>query len=144
MKINKYDKPKNNSSTGRTGGGGSTTIIKGSTSDRAIYSDEAGRLSETHLIFGQPFDGTQDVAGDLSNVQNITATGGDITVKSITDIDGTRGGNIFADGDINAGGNVTGVKFIGDVDAGVIDTDIINAELGNINGLTYYRESYCN
>ena len=136
MKINKYNKPKENSGAGRTGGGSSTTIIKGSTSDRAAYSDESGRLSETHLIFGQPFDGTQDVAGDLSNVQNITATGGDITVNSITDIDGTKGGNIFADGDINAGGNVTGVKFIGDVDAGVIDTDIINAELGNINGLT--------
>ena len=136
MKINKYNKPKENSGAGRTSGGSSTTIIKGSTSDRAAYSDESGRLSETHLIFGQPFDGTSDVAGDLSNVQNITATGGDITVNSVTDIDGTKGGNIFADGDINAGGNVTGVKFIGDVDAGVIDTDIINAELGNINGLT--------
>lgn len=58
MKINKYNKPKDNSVTGRAGGSGSTTIINGSTSDRAAYSDESGRLSETHLIFGQPFNGT--------------------------------------------------------------------------------------
>ena len=49
MKINKYNKPKE-SSTGR--GYGNNTIITGSTSNRAAYADEAGRLSETHLIFG--------------------------------------------------------------------------------------------
>jgi len=52
MKINKYNKPKDNSGTGRISGGGTTTIINGSTSDRAAYSEEAGKLSETHLIFG--------------------------------------------------------------------------------------------
>jgi hypothetical protein len=31
---------------------------------------------------------------------------------------------------------VSGVKFIGDVDAGVVTTDIINAELGEITGLS--------
>lgn len=143
MKINKYNKPKDNSGTGRISGG-STTIINGSTSDRAAYSDEAGRLSETHLIFGQPFNGTQDVAGDLSNVQNITATGGDITVKSITDADGTKGGNIYADGDINAGGNVTGVKFIGDVDAQDITTDNITAGTGSIEDLSGSNLAYDN
>lgn len=136
MKINKYNKPKDNSGTGRISGGGATTIINGSASDRAAYSEEAGRLSETHLIFGQPFNGTQDVAGDLTNVQNITAVGGDIRVERIQDADGNKGGNIYADGDIAAGGNVSGVKFIGDVDAGVVTTDIINAELGEITGLS--------
>lgn len=135
MIINKYNKPKDNSGTGRISGGG-TTIINGSTSDRAAYSEEAGRLSETHLIFGQPFDGTQDVAGDLSNVQNITATGGDITVKRVVDGDGAKGGNIYADGDIEAGGNVTGVKFIGDVDAKNVTTDNISAVTGSITDLS--------
>lgn len=135
MIINKYNKPKDNSGTGRISGGG-TTIINGSTSDRAAYSEEAGRLSETHLIFGQPFDGTQDVAGDLSNVQNITATGGDITVKKVVDGDGAKGGNVYADGDIEAGGNVTGVKFIGDVDAHNVNTDNISAVTGSITDLS--------
>lgn len=135
MIINKYNKPKDNSGTGRISGGG-TTIINGSTSDRAAYSEEAGRLSETHLIFGQPFDGTQDVAGDLSNVQNITATGGDITVKRVVDGDGAKGGNIYADGDIEAGGNVTGIKFIGDVDAKNVTTDNIFAVTGSIADLS--------
>lgn len=134
MKINKYNKPKDNSVTGRAGG--ATTIINGSTSDRAAYSDESGRLAETHLIFGQPFNGTQDVAGDLSNVQNITATGGDITVKSVTDADGTKGGNISADGNIAAGGNVSGIKFIGDVDAQNVTTDNITAGSGSITDLS--------
>ena len=136
MKINKYNKPKDNSGTGRISGGGATTIINGSTSDRAAYSEEAGRLSDTHLIFGQPFNGTQDVAGDLSNVQNITAVGGDIRVESIEDADGNKGGNIYADGDIAAGGNVSGIKFIGDVDAQNVTTDNIIAGSGSITNLS--------
>lgn len=142
MKINKYNKPKDNSVTGRAGG--ATTIINGSTSDRAAYSDESGRLAETHLIFGQPFNGTQDVAGDLSNVQNITATGGDITVNSITDADGTKGGNISADGNIAAGGNVTGTTFIGDVDAENITTNTITAGTGSISSLSGSTIQYDN
>lgn len=136
MKINKYNKPKDNSGTGRISGGGTTTIINGSTSDRAAFSEEAGKLSETHLIFGQPFNGTQDVAGDLSNVQNITATGGDIRVESIVDGSGKKGGNIYADGDIAASGNVSGVKFIGDVDAKNVTTDNITAGSGSITDLS--------
>lgn len=136
MKINKYNKPKDNSGTGRISGGGATTIINGSTSDRAAYSEDAGRLSDTHLIFGQPFNGTQDVAGDLSNVQNITAVGGDIRVESIEDANGNKGGNIYADGDIAAGGNVSGIKFIGDVDAQNVTTDNITAGYGTITDLS--------
>lgn len=135
MKINKYNKPKDNSGTGRVYSG-ATTILNGSTSDRAAYSDEAGRLSDTHLIFGQPFNGTQDVAGDLSNVQNITATGGDITVKSVVDADGEKGGNIYADG------NVTGVKFIGDVDADTVITNNITADNGVITELSGSNVAY--
>ena len=37
---------------------------------------------DTHLIFGQPFNGTQDVEGDLYNVNNINATG-DLNCDSV-------------------------------------------------------------
>lgn len=130
MKINKYNKPKVNSATGRISGG--ITIIGGSTSG----GDSSGKLAETHLIFGQPFDGTQDVEGDLTNVQNIIAEGGDIRVSSVDDADGKIGGNIYADGDIAAGGNVSGVKFIGDVDADTVITNNINAATGVISDLS--------
>lgn len=122
MKINKYNKPKNSSSSGRVSGNISV-VTSGSTSDTAYYSEEAGRLAETHLIFGQPFNGTQDVAGDITNAANITATGGDVTVKSVSTADGTTGGNISADVDITAGRYVKGIKFIGDVEAGYIYSD---------------------
>lgn len=130
MKINKYNKPKVNSGAGRISGG--ITIIGGSTSGGA----SSGKLAETHLIFGQPFDGTQDVEGDLTNVQNIIAEGGDIRVSSVDDADGKVGGNIYADGDIAAGGNVSGVKFIGDVDAQNVTTDNITATTGVISDLS--------
>ena len=114
MKINKYNKPKGSSSSGRSSGG--ITYISGGGSGG--YCDEALRLAETHTIFGQPFNGTQDVSGDLTDVTNITAVGGDITVKA--DEDG-NGGNVIAD------------KFIGDVDAGYIkaDTADIDAIFGS-------------
>lgn len=130
MKINKYNKPKVISGAGRISGG--ITIIGGSTSGGA----SSGKLAETHLIFGQPFDGTQDVEGDLTNVQNIIAEGGDIRVSSVDDADGKVGGNIYADGDIAAGGNVSGVKFIGDVDAQNVTTDNITATTGVISDLS--------
>lgn len=64
MKIYKYNSGKDSGdSSGRTDGGysGGATVL---TSDTA---EKAKRLSETHLIFGQPFDGTQNVAGDINN-----------------------------------------------------------------------------
>ena len=79
MRINKYNKSKNvqeNSSSG------STLISSG-------VMDEAQRLVETHNIYGQPFNGTQDVDGDL-----------------------TTSGTIQAKGDITTESNVIGNKFI--------------------------------
>ena len=109
MRINKYNKSKNvqeNSSSG------STLISSG-------VMDEAQRLVETHNIYGQPFNGTQDVDGDL-----------------------TTSGTIQAKGDITTESNVIGNKFIGDVEAEKIDTTLINAQMGNIlklygNSLNY-------
>ena len=35
----------------------------------------SGTQLETHTFWGQPYNGTQDVEGDLNNVGNINATG---------------------------------------------------------------------
>ena len=107
-KIIKYNA--SNSKNSRSGNT-TTTIISGGVPDPS--TDYSGRLAETHLIFGQPFNGTQDVGGDITNVTNITTEGGDITVKAITDSDGTEGGNITADGTIT-GNIITGNSIIGE------------------------------
>lgn len=118
MNIIKYNSAKD---TANTRANVSTTVINGGTGSGS--SDSSAKLAETHTIFGQPFDGTQDVSGDITNVQNITAVGGDVVVKSLTDSEGEFGGNIQADKDILAGGDmkVTGdayaTKFIGDIEA---------------------------
>lgn len=114
MKINKYNKPKNSANLSRVEGG-ITAFYSGGASNLS----EASKLLETHLIYGQPFNGTQDVDGDF-----------------------TTSGTIAADGDITTSGNVIGEKFIGDVDAENIDTTNINADKGNIttikgDSLTY-------
>lgn len=128
MKINKYNKPKS-TSTDRGGSGGNiTTIISGGGS--ADYCDVANRLAETHTIFGQPFNGTQDVSGDLTDVTNILVEGGDITVKASED--GT-GGNIVAEN------NVIANKFIGNVDADYITADVAN--IVNISGANLSYDS---
>lgn len=125
MIINKYNVAK-----GTSEGVQSSGVIYSSSGSSSEISQEAKRLSETHLIFGQPFNGTQNVAGDINNAQNINASGGDLTIKANVTDEGTDGGNINADGDITAGNNVIGKKFIGDVEA-----DNITANSGNITSL---------
>jgi hypothetical protein len=49
MKINKYNKAKEDSSTSRTVISGSTLISSAAASE---VSDEAKKLKESHLIFG--------------------------------------------------------------------------------------------
>ena len=112
MIINKYNVSKG---TTTSEGVQSSGVIYSSSGSSSEISQEAKRLSETHLIFGQPFNGTQNVEGDINNAQNINASGGDLTIKANVTDEGTDGGNINADGDITAGNNVIGKKFIGDV-----------------------------
>lgn len=127
MKITKYNTKKEGVSQIQQ-----TTNNEGGVSATVVNTTE---LNETHLIFGQPFNGTQDVSGDLTNAQNITASGGDLTIKTETDAEGEIGGNIVADGNISAGGNVSGVKFIGDVEADNVTTNSITANYGTISEL---------
>ncbi len=138
MKINKYNVSKEGGSDARQVQSG--TLINSISNKDAEVSDEAQRLKETHLIFGQPFNGSQDVSGDISNAQNITASGGDLTIIQETDDEGVNGGNIIADGNILAGGNVSGSKFIGDVEADLVsasegDIALINANNINVGGI---------
>lgn len=129
MKIYKYNVGKDGGdSTVRTAtsSSGGTTVINSDT------AEAAKRLKETHLIFGQPFNGTADVSGDITNAQNITAEGGDITVKK----DGEVGGNIIAEG------YVKGVRFIGDVEADNVTTNTLKAESGAITSLKGSRLDY--
>ena len=65
MKITKYNVGKGDGSSARVEGGG--LLISTGSGHNSEVSDEAKRLRETHLIFGQPFNGTQDVSGDISN-----------------------------------------------------------------------------
>lgn len=130
MKIYKYNVSKGDGSSGRaesSSSSGSSTIVYNSET-----AEEAKKLSETHLIFGQPFNGTADVSGDITNAQNITAEGGDITVKK----DGEVGGNITAEG------YVKGVRFIGDVEADNVTTNTLTADSGAITSLKGSRLEY--
>ena len=109
MKINKYNIGKEGTTDSRQVQSG---LLVGGISNQGVeVTEEAQRLKETHLIFGQPFNGSQDVSGDISNAQNISASGGDLTLKKDVDAEGEIGGNIYADGNISAGGNVSGVKL---------------------------------
>lgn len=138
MNIIKYNSSKDSTNT-RTGD--NTTVINGGTPSGG---ESSGKLSETHLIFGNPFDGTQDVSGDITNVQNITAVGGDVVVKSQIDSDGEYGGNIEADKDIKAGGNVTATKVIGNVEASDVTTDTLQANEGTVTNISGTSLNYDN
>ena len=125
MKINKYNICKEGTTDSRQVQSG---LLVGGISNQGVeVTEEAQRLKETHLIFGQPFNGSQDVSGDISNAQNISASGGDLTLKKDVDAEGEIGGNIYAEGEISAGGNVSGVKFIGDVEADNVTTTSLDA-----------------
>ena len=117
MIINKINIPVDDGTTistvvsGGSGGGSSST---------SESSKDAGKLSESHTIWGQTFNGTQDVSGDINDAKNINTTGGDITVKSTTDSDGTYGGNITADGTISGK---------------ILNSDTVNSTTGNITNI---------
>ena len=82
------------------GSGGNTVTIKtGGYSNSSSGSNTSFTLT-SHNIWGQPFDGTNDVTGDMQNVGSITATGniqtdGDIIIKQLdTDGNEVEGGDL--------------------------------------------------
>ena len=119
MKFNKYNisKETKNSSEVRVTNNSTTSV---------------NAELETHTIYGQPFNGTQDVGGDMSNITSITTVGGDINVKATTDEQDKVGGNI------NAEGTISGNKLAGNditTDTGTIKKATINDVSGDT--LTY-------
>ena len=129
----------------------STTYTGGSGGGYASGSGSSGTL-ETHTIFSQPFDGTNDVKGDLADVDKITAegdisTGGNLILKG-KDADGAYNGEdltISLDGDttkFESSGSYNFDKvvyapiFVGNVDADNVEADYIDAGIGRFNEVT--------
>ncbi len=131
MKIIKYNVPKASDSQ---------IVSTGSSQGTSSDSSSSGSLSETHLIFGQPFNGTQDVAGDISNAENITTSGGDITVNTKTDSEGTYGGNIVAGANITATGDITG-NTINSKNVYTDDVESIEGIIKELSGVSIDYES---
>ena len=146
MIIIKYNSPKDNEST--------TTTINSSGSSFSSSSSqsiEASRLANVHKLWGQDFNGTQDVTGDITGAGNIASTG-NITVDSLTDSDGTYGGNITAAETIkgkdiegttgtittinSTTGNITNVKSTD------VNTNTLEATTGTISTLSGNSEDF--
>ena len=122
--------------------GGNLTINTGG------YSSSSSNSSLTltsHNIWGQPFDGTNDVTGDMQNVGSITATGniqtdGDIIIKQL-DTDGNEvdGGdlNISVEGDSASFSGKDKYIFNGDLEGKNVkaDGDLNVTRTGNVNNL---------
>ena len=116
IQIQKYNKSKDTGDNNR--------ITYNSGGDTQYKQTEL----ETHTIYGQPFNGKQDVGGDMSNITNITTVGGDINVKATTDSEDKVGGNINAEGTIS-GNKLTGNDIT--ADTGTIKKATINDISGN-------------
>lgn len=116
IQIQKYNKSKDTGDNNR--------ITYNSGGDTQYKQTEL----ETHTIYGQPFNGKQDVGGDMSDITNITTVGGDINVKATTDSEDKVGGNINAEGTIS-GNKLTGSDIT--TDTGTIKKATINDISGN-------------
>ena len=62
------------------------TSYKATSSSGFSNSKNVTASLDTHNIWGQPFNGTEDVSGDLRNVGNVTASGniqteGDLVIR---------------------------------------------------------------
>lgn len=104
INIKSFSKSKD--SDGSASGGKSAFIASN-------IANEAKKLSTTHRIWGHPFNGTQDVEGDL-NVPNLTTdariiVGSDLKVKGNTELDGeaTIKGNTSINGTLDIDKKVT-------------------------------------
>lgn len=143
IEIISYSKKKNTSNTIGTGnisGGGTMTNKNG-----------VGKL-EQHLLWGQPFNGTEDVKGDMVGVGNISAdnvSAKDIEVKKIKadsgKVENIEGKNldykeVKADNLTSTTGtidNITSTTANTDtITSKVANTEKINADNANVGNLT--------
>lgn len=139
IEIISYSKKKNTTSnttgTSNSSGGGTITNKNGT-----------GKL-EQHLLWGQPFDGTEDVKGDMVGVGNISAKG--VEVKKIKadsgKVENIEGESLYykevkADNLISTTGtidNITSTTANTDtITSKVANTEKINADNANVGNLT--------
>lgn len=122
IKITSFAKAKQNG-----GSGGTNTTSKG-------FTTTIKKNLDMHYLWGQPFDGTQDVNGDMAVEGNINVTGtinaeGDITTTSDIHADGISS-NTIQTGTIDAdNGNITTVNSTN------VNTTNVNATTGDIENL---------
>ncbi len=128
ISVKSFSKSKNSDGTASGGGRYVSTNI----------ANEAKKLSTTHLIWGHPFNGTQNVEGDL-NVPNLTTdktviVGTDLKVKDNTEMVGTAtiGGNTQIGGTLNVDKDVTASKNV-----------LVNNNL-TVNGSTQLNQTTIN
>lgn len=100
-------KATNNNSSNGSSGGFVTTVNTNTVTEL-----------DTHLLWGQPFNGTQDVSGDLSNVGNISANG-----------------DIIANGDITAADSNFNSVTTNDIESNSGTIDNLVSALANITNL---------
>lgn len=119
IKIESYSKKKKNNNQG--GGSGNNTFVNSSTT------------LVPHSIWGNIYDGTQDINGDIKNVKNITASE-TVSCANITANTGNIGnltGNTIQAQSVNSQ-TVTSDS----VNAKNTTTDVITSKKGNIDKIT--------
>lgn len=140
MKFVKADITRSSTNSSTTSSSGQ---YSSSSSGGVSYSGSA--TLTTHNIWGQPFDGTQDVAGDMTNVDSITATGnistdGQILIKQVDSEGNVVNGNdliIGVDGNKATFTGKTSYSFGGDVTATSFTVDkslYVNSSGTNMGG----------
>lgn len=113
IQIDKFAKRKNT-------GGSSSEITTTTGFTKTVITDTE---LETHRLWGQEFNGTQDVTGDLTGVGGIEATG-DITTD----------GNIITNDNITCEGlSVLDTANINDITSNTIDSEGFHSDGGTID-----------
>lgn len=125
IQIESFARKKKTSTSTSSGSSSSTGFANTSPSTSSQWTGEL----ETHYFWGQPYNGTQDVEGDLSGVGGITATGNISTEGEIS-----ANGNITTNDSVSCEGlTVTDSATINDIVSTSIDSDYIHSDTGSID-----------
>lgn len=124
IQIDSFARKKKTSTSSSTGSSG-TGFANTSPSSSSQWTGEL----ETHYFWGQPYNGTQDVEGDLTGVGGVTASG---NISTSGEIFAT--GNITTNDSVSCEGlTVTDSATINDIVATSIDSDYIHSDEGSID-----------
>ncbi|AGB28663.1 hypothetical protein Prede_1342 [Prevotella dentalis DSM 3688] len=167
MKFNKYNSKKTAEQVQRSS---VVSVVNDAVIGSGVDSSssgKAGKLAETHTIYGNPFDGTQDIKGVVGQVTEINAetsedenktyeditinadnlhtsndvdVGGDITIKSNATVKGSiKASSAEINGDINVKSNAT---VDGNIKSSSIETTDIVSTNGTITNLSGEQLNY--